>query len=181
MAKDVVEDSKAQFVRRWGEMASFWGINRTMAEIHAMLFVATEPHCTDDVMEQLQVSRGNASTNLRALVDWGLIDRIHLRGDRKEYFVCRTDVWQMFETIVRQRRRREIEPIFETLAHCREMVVGEESKLSDAQAGEAKTYLRRLDDMHSFLTAVGTMIDLLTKLGPKHIGKVSKMIMKFAK
>ncbi len=119
-----LEASKALFIRRWGEMGGYWGINRTMAEIHALLFVSTEPVCTDDVMEKLLISRGNASMNLRSLVDWGLIQRVHIRGDRKEYFVCTTDVWQMFETIIRQRRRREVEPILETIERCQEMVSG---------------------------------------------------------
>ena len=99
------------FVRRWGEMAASWGIGRTMAEIHALLFLATDALCTDDVMDQLEVSRGSASMNLRELVNWGLIHRIHQRGDRKEYYLAETDVWQMFETISRERRRREVQPI----------------------------------------------------------------------
>ena len=101
------EESKANLVRRWGEMGGYWGISRTMAEIHALLFVSGRPLCTDDIMEQLQVSRGNASMNLRSLVDWALIERVHKLGDRKEYFQADTDVWHMFETITRERRRRE--------------------------------------------------------------------------
>ena len=96
---DVLSESKALLVRRWGEMGGYWGINRTMAELHALLFVSARPLCTDDVMALLQVSRGNASMNLRALVDWGLIQRVHKPGDRKEYFQADTDVWHMFETI----------------------------------------------------------------------------------
>lgn len=178
MSHQAIEDAKALFVRRWGEMGGYWGINRTMAEIHALLFVSTEPICTDDVMERLQVSRGNASVNLRSLVDWGLIDRIHLRGDRKEYFTCRTDVWQMFETIIRQRRRREVEPIIETIIRCREMISAGPQDEDDTMAAEKEAYQRRLDDMHGFLNAAGTMVDLLLKVGPKGIGRVSKMMMK---
>ncbi len=180
MSQNSLEDSKALFVRRWGEMGGYWGINRTMAEIHALLFVSTRPICTDDVMELLQVSRGNASMNLRSLVDWGLIDRIHLRGDRKEYFNCRTDVWQMFETILKQRRRREVEPIIETIAHCREMVDDDDPATSSDDARETATYKKRLDEMHGFLDAVGTVADLLVKVGPKRIGDISKMMMKLA-
>ena len=78
-----LEDSKALFIRRWGEMGGYWGISRTMAEMHALMFVAGRPLCTDDIMQQLHVSRGNASMNLRALVDWGLVERVHKLGDRK--------------------------------------------------------------------------------------------------
>lgn len=172
-----IEESKALFVRRWGEMGGYWGITRTMAEIHALLFVSTEPLCTDDVMERLQVSRGNASMNLRTLVDWGLIDRVHERGDRKEYFICRTDVWEMFETIVRQRRRREVEPIMDTIARCRDMV--RRTATGDpAPPTETRVYQRRLDEMHEFLDTVGAVVDVLLKVGPRGIGRVGKLLAK---
>ncbi len=178
MSRSVREGSRALFVRRWGEMANYWGINRTMAEIHAMLYVSTVPVCTDDVMDALQISRGNASMNLRSLVDWGLIDRVHQRGDRKEYFLCRTDVWWMFETIVRQRRRREVEPIIETIGHCREMVASGAGELRGEEAAEAKVYQGRLAEMHDFLNAVSTLVDVLLKVGPKGLGRISKAIAK---
>lgn len=174
-----LDESKALFIRRWGEMASYWGISRTMAEIHALCFVSTEPVCTDDVMEKLQVSRGNASMNLRSLVDWGLIQREHIRGDRKEYFTALTDVWQLFETIVRQRRRREVEPILETINRCRDMTARDAGGKA-AQNAEARAFSKRLDDMQNFLEAIGTMVDLLMKVGPKGISRVSGMIMKLA-
>lgn len=178
MTRSVLEESKALFVRRWGEMANYWGINRTMAEIHAMLYVSTVPVCTDDVMDSLQISRGNASMNLRSLVDWGLIDRVHQRGDRKEYFLCRTDVWWMFETIVRQRRRREVEPIIETIGHCREMVAAGADELKGQEAAEARVYRGRLEEMHDFLNAVGALVDVLLKVGPKGLGRISRTIAK---
>lgn len=172
-----LDDSKALFIRRWGEMATYWGINRTMAEIHALLFVSTEPVCTDEVMEKLQVSRGNASMNLRLLVDWGLIHRAHIRGDRKEYFTALTDVWQLFETILRQRRRREVEPILETITRCRQMVARDGAG-KGSKSPDAKIYLRRLEEMQQFLEAIGVMVDLLIKVGPKGIGRATGMIMK---
>jgi len=178
MPKSALDESRALFIRRWGEMASYWGISRTMAEIHALLYVSTEPICTDDVMEMLQVSRGNTSMNLRSLLDWGLIERVHRRGDRKEYFTALTDVWQMFETIVRQRRRREVEPILETLDRCRDMAKKSGDKTADAAA--TKAYLARLNEMDVFLRAVGTMSDLLLKVGPKGLSAVSGLMMKAA-
>src|SRR3954468_11886282 len=84
------------FIRRWGEMGATWGINRTMAEIHALLYIVGQPCCTDDVMERLNISRGNASMSLRALCDWGIIRRLHRRGERREYFETLNDVWEMF-------------------------------------------------------------------------------------
>ena len=96
MSEERFHKAESLFIRRWGEMAANWGISRTMAEIHALLYLTAEPLCTDDVMEQLEVSRGSASTNLRELVNWGLIHRIHRRGDRKEYFDAEKDVLCQF-------------------------------------------------------------------------------------
>ena len=177
--------SKSLFIRRWGELSGYWGINRTMAEIHALLFVSTEPICTDDVMEKLLISRGNASMNLRSLVDWGLIERVHLRGDRKEYFTCRTDVWQMFETILQQRRRREVEPIIETIERCVEMAASQDpsSNGSPPRRGsrgdtedreEIRIYRNRLKEMHTFLKLFGSLVDLVVKLGPKELSGLAK-------
>src|SRR6202161_3951003 len=84
------------FIRRWGEMGQTWGINRTMAEIHALLYVVAEPLCTDDVMERLHISRGNSSMSLRALCDWGIVRRMHKRGERRGYFGSVFDVWGAF-------------------------------------------------------------------------------------
>jgi DNA-binding transcriptional regulator GbsR (MarR family) len=162
-----LDDCKALLVRRWGELGGYWGINRTMAEIHALLFVSGQPLCTDDVMGQLHVSRGNASMNLRALVDWGLIRRVHKLGDRKEYFQADTDVWHMFETITRERRRREVEPIIETIARCRAMLPAPARGTGGPDAGEIAAFARRLDELQGFLTAMGTLFELLLRFrGP---------------
>ncbi len=171
-----LEASKALFIRRWGEMGGYWGINRTMAEIHALLFVSTEPLCTDDIMERLSISRGNASMNLRALVDWGLIERVHLRGDRKEYFLCQTDVWKMFKTILQQRRRREVEPIVETIERCREMVPSSPKDAGGADAEEVAIYRKRLEEMHAFLGIVGSVVDLMTTVGPEGMDQIGGLM-----
>jgi HTH-type transcriptional regulator, glycine betaine synthesis regulator len=176
MTRGSFEESKALFIRRWGEMANYWGINRTMAEIHAMLYLSTEPVCTDDVMETLQISRGNASMNLRSLVDWGLVERIHVRGDRKEYFTALSDVWKMFETIVRQRARREVQPILDTIKHCRDMITVGSGERAGTSAGPTTVYLQRLDAMNELLQAVATVVDLLLKVGPKEMNRLSGLV-----
>jgi HTH-type transcriptional regulator, glycine betaine synthesis regulator len=110
------------FIRRWGEMGQTWGINRTMAEIHAFLYITGQPQCTDDVMERLNISRGNASMSLRGLCDWGIVRRQHKRGERREYFVSLGDVWEMFSMIAAERKRREMDPVLETIRQCRQML-----------------------------------------------------------
>ena len=166
------ENSKANLVRRWGEMGGYWGISRTMAEIHALLFVTGDALCTDDIMEQLQVSRGNASMNVRALVDWGLIERVHKLGDRKEYFQADTDVWHMFETITRERRRREVEPIIGTIDRCLEMVEGGEG----GDGEQVKDYRRRLEELRNFLVTMGALFELVVRFGDHGMGKLTRLL-----
>ena len=100
-----------EFVLLWGEMANSWGINRTMAQIHALLYVSEDPLDTDAVMTQLQISRGNANTNLRHLVNWNLIRKVHQKGSRRDYFVAEKDVWKIASTVIQERQKREIIPI----------------------------------------------------------------------
>ena len=170
------QESRDLFIRRWGEMGANWGISRTMAEIHALLFVAPQPLCTDDVMAQLQVSRGNASMNLRQLVNWGLIYRVHLPGDRKEYFNCETQVWQMFETITRERRRREVEPIIETIERCQAMVRDQSKGRGKAHRQEVEEFQRRLEEMAAFLSVMNTLFNLVMRVGTKGVGKLTKVL-----
>jgi DNA-binding transcriptional regulator GbsR (MarR family) len=103
---------KAQdlFVLEWGRMSSSWGINRTMAQIHALLFVTGHPLEVNDIMDRLQISRGNASMNLRELMDWGIVRRFRQPGDRKDTYFSETDPYQMFLRVVRERKRRELDP-----------------------------------------------------------------------
>ena len=114
-AREQVRDLQERFVLHWGEMASAWGINRTMGQIHALLYVSPEPLSMDEIMERLKISRGNASMNLRALEDWGVVQRVHFTGDRREYFRTLTDVWELFLTLLRERKRREFDPTMRSL------------------------------------------------------------------
>lgn len=157
---DPMAAARNLFIRRWGEMGASWGISRTMAELHALLFVSARPLCTDDVMELLAISRGNASMNLRQLVNWGLIERVHQRGDRREYFVAETDVWQMFETIVRERRRREVEPILETINRCLETI--DDGKGRSAEGDEAKAFRKRLVDILEFCQSMNVVFNMFS-------------------
>jgi len=178
---DGLERSKALFIRRWGEMGGYWGINRTMAELHALLYISADPLCTDDIMAALQISRGNTSMNIRQLLDWGLVTRVHKKGDRKEYFSAETDVWEMFETIVRERRRREVEPIIETIDRCRQMVADQMAELKEDRKREAKVYRQRLDSMAEFLNALMLLLNLLLKSGSGGMGQVRGMLLKILK
>jgi DNA-binding transcriptional regulator GbsR (MarR family) len=104
-----------QFVLLWGEMASAWGINKTMAQIHALLYAESEALDTDAIMQQLSISRGNANMNLRNLLHWQLIQKVHYKGERKDFYTAEKDVWNIVAILVKERHQREIDPIKENL------------------------------------------------------------------
>ncbi len=174
-----IEEARSLFIRRWGEMAASWGVSRTMAEIHALLYLATEPLCTDDVMDQLSVSRGSASMNLRELVNWGLITRLHRRGDRKEYFEAETNAWTMFETIVRERRRREVQPIVETIEKCLGMIGEQKAPGKGEPPDDAASCHRRLTDILEFFELMNTLFNLMMKAGHHGVPTLLKRMGRF--
>jgi len=150
-----------RFIEAWGRMGSVWGISRTMAEVHALLYITGEAMCTDDVMGHLQISRGNASMSLRALVDWGIISRVHRRGDRKEYFQAEQDVWAIFRAIVRERTKREVDPLLVSLHEIRDHTRENGKK-------PANDIDKRLDTMIEFFETATSLADRF--IGPSGPG-----------
>ncbi|MBL7739519.1 MAG: winged helix-turn-helix transcriptional regulator [Chitinophagaceae bacterium] len=108
-------EAKQQFISSWGAFGTHWGINRTMAQIHALLLVTPDPLTQDDIMEQLNISRGNTNMNIRELINWGLVERVLLAGERKEYFSAEKDIWKVVKQIVKERKKRELEPMLKLL------------------------------------------------------------------
>src|SRR5436305_6931209 len=145
---DAVEQD---FVGLWRRMGSLWGISPTMAEIHGLLYITGAALSMDDIMERLKISRGNVSMNLSKLVEWGLVRRVHKRGDRRDYYESLSDVWEMFTLVAAQRKRREIDPILNTLRTCHESLSPE--KLGGhAEAPQAEERRRRVNDLLSLLS-----------------------------
>lgn len=117
-AAEVTERVRERFVEHWGSMAGSWGINPAMGRIHGLLYILGRPMNAEEVMDALQLSRAAVSMNLRDLINWGVVRRVHRKGDRKEYFESETDVWEMFTTIIRERKRREVDPTLQALEAC---------------------------------------------------------------
>ncbi len=109
-------EAKQQFINSWGAFGTQWGINRTMAQIHALLLVSTDPLTQDDVMEELSISRGNVNMNIRDLIGWGLVDRVIISGERKEYFTAEKDIWKVATQIIKERKKRELDPMIKLLS-----------------------------------------------------------------
>ena len=139
-----------QFVDLWGTMSSLWGINPTMARIHGLLYITGEALTMDDMMDRLGISRGNVSMNLTKLVEWGLVQRAHTRGDRRDRYASVSDVWEMFTRVATQRKRREIDPVLTTLRRCRD-ALSADGLGAAAKQPAAKERYRRIDDLLSFL------------------------------
>lgn len=158
---DTLAQAQDRFIAVWGQMGAAWGISRTMAEVHALLFISGVPMNTDEIMERLQISRGNASMSLRSLTDWGIVSRAHKRGDRKEYFTAEQDVWAMFRAIVRQRTKREIDPMLAQLFEIRDMTGVQTSRGKAPSEAERRTALlehnQRLDALLSFFKVLDTV------------------------
>jgi len=166
------------FIRRWGEMGQTWGINRTMAEIHAFLYITGQPQCTDDVMERLNISRGNASMSLRALCDWGIVRRLHKRGERREYFESLGDVWEMFSLIAAERKRREMDPVLETIRQCQQML--DESHLGKAAAKreDVQATRQRLAGMEEFMAVTNKIFQQFIGNARSGLTRVVKVLLK---
>jgi DNA-binding transcriptional regulator GbsR (MarR family) len=173
-----LRNSQDTFIRRWGEMGQTWGINRTMAEIHALLYITATPLCTDDVMERLHISRGNASMSLRALCDWGIIRRLHRRGERREYFESLGDVWEMFSIIAAERKRREMDPVLETIRQCQLML--SEQSLGKAAAKQESVRLtrERLAGMEEFMEVTNKIFQQFVGNARSGLTKVVKVLLK---
>ncbi|MEZ6319445.1 MAG: ArsR family transcriptional regulator [Phycisphaerales bacterium] len=154
-----LDEARDRFIECWSGMASVWGISRTMAEVHALLFVTGVPMCADDIMERLEISRGNVSMTLRSLLEWGVISRVRKRGDRKDYFEADQDVWSMFRTIARERMKREVEPLRASIAEIRELT-----------PRPGRTGPEDLRNLHERLDEVGEFLDLLMVLSNKFAG-----------
>jgi HTH-type transcriptional regulator, glycine betaine synthesis regulator len=166
------------FIRRWGEMGQTWGINRTMAEIHALLYICGVPLCTDDVMERLNISRGNASMSLRALCDWGIIHRMHKRGERREYFESLSDVWEMFSIIAAERKRRELDPVLETIKQCQEMLSEQVAGKGIARQEYVIATRKRLESMEEFMTVTNKLFQQFVSNSKSGLTRVVKILLK---
>ncbi|MEM1095085.1 MAG: hypothetical protein AAGJ10_10815 [Bacteroidota bacterium] len=166
MPLSVHDEALERFILFWGEMASAWGINRTMAQIHALLYISEDALDTDTIMERLQISRGNANMNLRSLVSWSLVRKVHQPGSRKDFFYAEKDVWQMAARIIRERERREIRPVVAQLQECREILLSESKGVDGSLGKRDEQFIERIDNLmdltrmlESFATAVLPLVE----------------------
>lgn len=137
------------FIEAWGSMGMLWGINRSMARIHALLIASDEPLTLDAIAERLQISRGNTSMSLRELRNWGVVRRVNLPGDRHDHWVTEPDVWMMFFRIAAERKKRELDP-------ARDAVKQALARLDDRAARAVKGRLEQMSDLLATLDSIAT-------------------------
>jgi DNA-binding transcriptional regulator GbsR (MarR family) len=141
-------EAKQQFISSWGAFGTHWGINRTMAQIHALLLISPDPMTQDDIMEDLNISRGNTNMNIRELINWGLVERVILPGERKEYFTAEKDIWKVVKQIVKERKKRELEPMMQLL-----------DKLEDVEGDKKDKKVKTFVDTVSSIKRLGLQAD----------------------
>ena len=137
------------FVESWGSLGVLWGINRSMARIHALLVLANDPVDLDSIASRLNISRGNASMSLKELRHWGVIQRIHMPDDRHDFYVVEPDVWKMFFRIARERKRREFDPVLHSLRLL----------LAESESEKLPTVHKRLGSMEDLLSTVDRIME----------------------
>ena len=150
-----IEKAKRQFISLWGNFGTQWGINRSMAQVHALLLCSENPICTEDLMEQLQISRGNANMSLRDLMNWNLIYKKTIIGERKEFFVAEKDSWEVAKRIVKERKRREIEPLIQHLNEISKETINENQ--------ESKEFIKTIENISQMVTKLNSVSNTLIK------------------
>ena len=151
-----LSEAKAQFISSWGAFGTHWGINRTMAQIHALLLISPDPITQDDIMEQLSISRGNVNMNIRDLISWSLVERIIVSGERKEYFSAEKDIWKVATQIIKERKKRELDPMLKLLGQL-------ENIDGDKKDKETKQFVGMIRDIKKLGNQADKMLDVMIK------------------
>ncbi len=162
--------AKNKFIQTWGALGSQWGINKTMAQIHALLMVSSEAISMEEIMEELQISRGNASMNLRALMDWGIVYKEYKQGERREFFTAEKDLDELAVKISKERSKREIKPALRVLK--------EVSSISANATEEERHFVNQTTKLYDFVLKADNMIDKMTEYKDNWLGRLVMKIMK---
>jgi len=149
-------EAKAKFIADWGRFGSNWGINRTMAQIHALLLISPDPLSADAIMEELSISRGNANMNIRELIDWGLLQKVIVPGERKEFFSAEKDIWKVARQIVKERKKRELDLMIPVLKELSEVE-------GDKKDKAVKTFTDTINNIRKFSDQADRTLDTMIR------------------
>ena len=149
-------EAKDKFIQVWGGLGSNWGINRTMAQVHALLLISPSSLSADEIMSELNISRGNANMNIRALIDWGLVTKEHKAGERREYFYAEKDIWLVARQVTLERRKRELKPVLKVLEEVKEIDGNQEHE-------EAKAFIESIENLEKIMDKADKLLEILIK------------------
>lgn len=157
-----------RFILHWGEMGVRWGINRTMAQIHALLYLSPRPLSADEICTALNVARSNVSNSLRELQNWGIVKIVHVMGDRRDHFETMADVWEMFRQVLDERKKREIDPTVEVLRHCAEATAKDKEKFAHERLVAMRDFFETMSAWYDHIDQLPTpAVIKFVKLGSK--------------
>ncbi len=168
--------ARRQFVDLWGQMAPHWGINRTMAQIHALLMISPRPLTAEQVMEELHISRGNVSMNLRELGNWGIVRRTSVPGDRRDFFTTEGDVWVMFHNIFRERKRRELDPLLNRLSDCAK--AAGTAPANHQESADHAAFADRMQELTNFFSVFHNLFARVLEQPPGELAKMARSMEK---
>jgi len=151
-----LQEGKQKFIETWGKLGSEWGINRTMAQVHALLLLSPDALTTEDIMLELNISRGNANMNLRDLIGWGLIEKQLKPGERKEYFFADKDTWNIARQVAKERKKRELDPVLKVLAELSNIK-------GDEKDPAFKTFKKSVSDINKLAGNVNKTLEMMLK------------------
>ncbi len=166
-----LEEAQHKFIQSWGSFGSQWGINRTMAQIHALFLITPESMSTEEVMDALQISRGNANTNIRTLIDWGLLYKEFKVGERREFFIGEKDIWSIAKRIIKMRQQKELLPMLQILGQLQSSEIESKNKPE-----ELEHFIKQINDINDMAIKADKT---LTRVSTSEKSWFMKTIMKF--
>ncbi len=151
-----LDEAKEKFIQAWGALGSSWGINRTMAQVHALLLISPESLSADEIMAALGISRGNANMNLRALIDWGLLNKEYKTGERREYFYAEKDIWEVAKQVTLERRKRELKPVMKVLQELKQVE-------GDRDDEHTKAFVESVENLETIVSQADKFLEIFIK------------------
>lgn len=166
-----LQQAKQKFIQTWGSIGSDWGINKTMAQVHALLLIAPDPLSADEIMENLTISRGNVNMNVRALIDWGLVYRETVQGERKEFFRAEKDIYKVAKQIIKNRKQKELDPVLRLFSELKSVDTSSDTK-------EAKHFVMMIENLEDFVEDADNIVNKALTADENWIGKTLLKFMK---
>ncbi|MEE9312357.1 MAG: MarR family transcriptional regulator [Planctomycetota bacterium] len=178
MSEDVLLEVENKFIENWGDISGLWGVNRTIGRIQALLFLSSQPLDMENIGQRLQISHGNASGSIRDLLAWGVIRKVHVAGERRTLYEAEQDPWTWFHTCIRERRRREVVPVLESMTDTQEAARNATKSAKGADKKEMQQTQDRIEKFTKFTEEFVGLMDSFLAVGSGPMGKALRTVAK---